>query len=161
MGLIFFQGIICPSSSPELINASSKSASSPFTIGFTEAGWKSSGHFVNALIIVAFISAGNGCIYVQSRALYSLALTNRAPKFFTITSKKGSECFDISISSIVTLLTPLSSLCRHPNIVLLGLSCIDELENYRWTGLCVYHFCRRLGRVLSLGGHYFHPFACP
>jgi amino acid transporter len=91
MGLIFFQGIICPSDSPQLLNADSKVASSPFTIAFTQAGWKSSGHFINALIMVAFISAGNGCIYVQSRALYSLALTNRAPKFFAITSKKGGR----------------------------------------------------------------------
>jgi yeast amino acid transporter len=89
MGLIFFQGIICPSSSPDLLNASSTTASSPFTIAFTQAGWTWSGHFVNALITVAFISAVNGCIYVQSRALYSLALTRRAPKFFAITSKKG------------------------------------------------------------------------
>ncbi|KAF2100057.1 AAT family amino acid transporter, variant [Rhizodiscina lignyota] len=89
MGLIFFQGLICPSDSPLLINASSTVASSPFTIGFTQAGWKSSGHFINALIVVAFISAVNGCIYVQSRALYSLALTGRAPRCFAITSKKG------------------------------------------------------------------------
>lgn len=89
MGLIFFQGLICPSDSPELLNAGSKVASSPFTIAFTQAGWKWSGHFINSLIVVAFISAINGCIYVQSRALYSLALTNRAPKFFAKTSKKG------------------------------------------------------------------------
>ncbi|KAG0651834.1 general amino acid permease [Hyphodiscus hymeniophilus] len=89
LGLIFFQGLICPSDSPDLLNAASTVASSPFTIGFTAAGWKSSGHFINALIMVAFISAGNGCIYVQSRALYSLALTGRAPRFFAITSKKG------------------------------------------------------------------------
>jgi yeast amino acid transporter len=91
MGLIFFQGIICPSDSPLLLNADSKVAPSPFTIAFTQAGWKSSGHFINGLIMVAFISAGNGGIYVQSRALYSLALTNRAPKFFAITSRRGGE----------------------------------------------------------------------
>jgi amino acid transporter len=89
LGIIFFQGIVCPSDSPELLNADSTVAASPFTTAFTQAGWKSSAHVINALIVVAFISAGNGCIYVQSRALYSLALTNRAPKVFAITSKKG------------------------------------------------------------------------
>jgi len=72
-----------------LVNASSTVASSPFTIGFTEAGWSWSGHFINSLIVVAFISAVNGCIYVQSRTLYSLALTRRAPKVFAITSARG------------------------------------------------------------------------
>jgi amino acid transporter len=49
IGLIFFQGIICPSDSPELLSADSTVASSPFTIGLTLAGWKSSGHFINVL----------------------------------------------------------------------------------------------------------------
>jgi amino acid transporter len=81
-------------------------ASSPFAIAFTQAEWKSSAHFINALIVVAFISAGNGCIYVQSRALYSLALTNRAPKVFAITSKKEVS---VLISSVKSLLTDLQS----------------------------------------------------
>lgn len=91
MGLIFFQGLICPSNSPQLLNASSSTASSPFTIAFTQGGWTWSADFINAIIIVAFISAGNGCIYVQSRALYSLALSGRAPRVFSITSKKGGQ----------------------------------------------------------------------
>lgn len=66
-------------------------ASSPFTIAFQQAGWKSSPDFVNVLITIAFISAGNGWIYVQSRALYFLALTGRAPKFFAIISRKGGS----------------------------------------------------------------------
>ncbi|ROV90229.1 hypothetical protein VMCG_10244 [Cytospora schulzeri] len=89
MGLIFFQGIICPSNSPELLTGNSNTASSPFTIAFTAGGWTWSADFINAIIVVAFISAVNGCIYVQSRALYALALSGRAPKVFAITSKKG------------------------------------------------------------------------
>ena len=89
LGTMFFQGIICPSDAPDLLSAASKTASSPFTIGFTAAGWKSSGHFVNAIITVAFISAANGCIYVQARALYAMAKAGRAPRIFTKVSKKG------------------------------------------------------------------------
>ncbi|KAF2815434.1 uncharacterized protein BDZ99DRAFT_516157 [Mytilinidion resinicola] len=64
-------------------------ASSPFTIGFELAGWKPAGHFVNAITVVAFISAGNGVVYVQSRTLFSLAKTGRAPKIFSTTTKRG------------------------------------------------------------------------
>lgn len=91
MGLISFQGIICPSNSPELLNGSSNAASSPFTIAFTAGGWTWSAHFINAIIVIAFISAINGCVYVQSRTIYSLALSGRAPKAFATTSKKGGE----------------------------------------------------------------------
>lgn len=87
----FFQGLICPSNSPDLLNADSVVASSPFTIGFTAAGWKTAGHFVNALITVAFVSAANGVVYVQSRTIYSLALTKRAPKVFARTTSRGGK----------------------------------------------------------------------
>jgi len=91
MGMMFFQGLICPSDSPGLLTADSVVASSPFTIGFVLAGWKTAGHFVNAIIVGAFLSAGNGVVYVQSRTLYSLAKTGRAPKVFSITNKRGGK----------------------------------------------------------------------
>lgn len=89
--MAFFQSIICPSTSPELLSASSTVASSPFTIGFVLAGWKSAGQFVNTIILICFISAANGVVYIQSRTLYSLALTKKAPKFFAATTSRGGE----------------------------------------------------------------------
>ncbi|KAJ5351250.1 hypothetical protein N7452_000224 [Penicillium brevicompactum] len=89
IGMSFFQGLICPSTSDDLVHPASKTASSPFTIGFQLAGWKSSAHFVNAIILIAFISAANGVIYIQSRALYSLALKRKAPSLFARTNARG------------------------------------------------------------------------
>lgn len=89
IGMSFFQGLICPSTSDDLVHPGSKTASSPFTIGFTLAGWKSSAHFVNAIILIAFVSAANGVVYIQSRTLYSLALKRKAPSFFAITTARG------------------------------------------------------------------------
>ncbi|EXJ78582.1 hypothetical protein A1O1_08983 [Capronia coronata CBS 617.96] len=100
IGMPFFQGLICPSSSPELLNADSVVASSPFTIGFVAAGWKTAGHFVNALITVAFVSAANGVVYVQSRTIYSLALTKRAPKIFAKTTSRGVPYVAILTSNL-------------------------------------------------------------
>ncbi|KAK4936390.1 hypothetical protein LTR10_022716 [Elasticomyces elasticus] len=53
------------------------------------AGWKSAGNFVNAIIIIAGISANNGVVYVQSRTLYTMALTGKAPAFFKATTSRG------------------------------------------------------------------------
>lgn len=91
IGLAFFQGLICPSNSPDLLSADSTVASSPFTIGFVLAGWKSAGQFVNTIILICFISAANGVVYIQSRTLYSLALKNKAPKFFAATTSRGGK----------------------------------------------------------------------
>ncbi|KAK7432955.1 hypothetical protein QQZ08_000426 [Neonectria magnoliae] len=100
MGMAFFQGLICPSSAPGLIHADSAVASSPFTIGYELAGWKSAGHFVNAIIIVASISASNGVVYVQSRTLYTMALTGKAPSIFRRTSKRGVPYVAILFSNL-------------------------------------------------------------
>ncbi|KAF7561679.1 hypothetical protein G7046_g2474 [Stylonectria norvegica] len=100
MGMAFFQGLICPSSADGLIHADSAVASSPFTIGFELAGWKTAGHFVNTIIIIAFVSAGNGVVYVQSRTLYTMALTGKAPAFFKKTSKRGVPYPAILVSNL-------------------------------------------------------------
>ncbi|KAJ5935420.1 hypothetical protein N7466_004967 [Penicillium verhagenii] len=89
IGMSFFQGLICPSTSDDLLHASTDTASSPFTIGFQLAGWKSAGNFVNAIILIAFVSAANGVVYIQSRTLYSLALKRKAPSIFAATSARG------------------------------------------------------------------------
>jgi amino acid transporter len=100
IGMTFFQGLICPSDDPNLLNATSKVASSPFTIGFERAGWSWAGHFVNSIILVAFISAGNGVVYVQSRTLHSMAKTGRAPKIFAKVSKRGVPWPAILVSNL-------------------------------------------------------------
>jgi len=100
MGMTFFQGLICPSNDPHLLSATSTVASSPFTIGFELAGWSWAGHFVNSIILVAFISAGNGVVYVQSRTLHSMAKTGRAPKIFAIVSKRGVPWPAILVSNL-------------------------------------------------------------
>ncbi|KAJ5896954.1 uncharacterized protein N7473_006353 [Penicillium subrubescens] len=100
IGMSFFQGLICPSTSDDLVHPGSKTASSPFTIGFTLAGWKSSAHFVNAIILIAFVSAANGVVYIQSRTLYSLALKRKAPSFFAITTARGVPYVAILFSNM-------------------------------------------------------------
>ena len=155
IGLIFFQGIICPSNSPELLNATSKVASSPFTIAFTNAGWKSSGHFINTLIIIAFISSGNGTIYVQSRALYSLALSGRAPRFFATTSKKGGT-YSLLNGEKLNLLRDGSTIRSNSHIMHLGLSGSHEHQHWRWPSLQIPNFRRRVRSLHCLERDHLH-----
>jgi hypothetical protein len=158
MGLILFQGLICPSDSPELLNASSTVASSPFTIGFVKAGWNSAGDFINVFIVVAFISAVNGCIYVQSRALYSLALTHRAPQVFAITSKKGgTNLICTTLANLARPLTIHSSVRVYSDFCLLGLPCPHELESHGGPSFCIHDFRGRFSSIHCLGRHHRHP----
>lgn len=145
MGLIFFQGLICPSNSPALLNADSKAASSPFTIGFVAAGWKSAGQFVNTLTIIAFISAGNGCIYVQSRALYSLALSGRAPKIFAITSKKGVPYVSILTSCCWGFLALMNMKIGAGQVFVYMTSVGGTAAYIAWSGIVFTHLRVRAG----------------
>ncbi|KAK5065157.1 hypothetical protein LTR84_000993 [Exophiala bonariae] len=63
-------------------NLSQKStATSPFTIVFTQAGSNAAGSFINAVIMTSVISAGNHALFAGSRLMYTLAVDGYAPKF--------------------------------------------------------------------------------
>lgn len=109
--------------------------------------------------MIGFISAGNGCIYVQSRALYSLALTNRAPKFFAITSKKGGQ-FLKRIPYPNHALTSSNSLCLYPYILLLGSSSLDEFESHYRSSLRIYDLRKRFSCIHRLGWHHLYSSSC-
>ncbi|KUI61077.1 General amino acid permease AGP3 [Cytospora mali] len=145
MGLIFFQGIICPSNSPDLLNAHSTTASSPFTIAFTAGGWTWSADFINAIIVVAFISAVNGCIYVQSRALYSLALSGRAPKVFATTSKKGVPYVSILTSCLWGFLALMNLKVTAGQVFSYMTSVGGSAAYIAWAGIILTHLRVRSG----------------
>ena len=57
-------------------------ATSPFTIVFTQAGSAVAGSFINAVLMTSVISAANHALFAGSRLLYSLAVDSYAPRFF-------------------------------------------------------------------------------
>lgn len=62
--------------------ANGKTATSPFTIIFTQAGSAVAGSFINAVLMTSAISAANHALFAGSRLLYSLAVDGYAPRFF-------------------------------------------------------------------------------
>ncbi|KAI9739680.1 MAG: General amino acid permease [Cirrosporium novae-zelandiae] len=82
-------GIICPSNSTDLLNATSKTASSPITIALVNAGWSSAGDLVNAVMIICLLSSIPSAIYVGARTLRYMATVGHAPSIFAKTSKSG------------------------------------------------------------------------
>lgn len=59
-----------------------KTATSPFTIVFTQVGSAVAGSFINAVLMTSAISAANHALFAGSRLLYSLAVDGYAPSFF-------------------------------------------------------------------------------
>ncbi|KAI4604102.1 General amino acid permease [Pestalotiopsis sp. 9143b] len=108
IGLVFFAGIIVPSTSPDLLNASSKSAKSPWTIALVGAGWGGAGNLLNVIMITAQFSSVNSGIYIASRTLLALARNGRAPRFFAKTMANGTPLRAIIFSNALGLISILN-----------------------------------------------------
>lgn len=75
---ILLIGLNVPYNYPNLSEKST--ATSPFTIVFTEVGSHVAGSFINAVILTSVISAANHALFAGSRLMYTLAVDGYAPK---------------------------------------------------------------------------------
>ncbi|KAK6827589.1 proline-specific permease [Apiospora arundinis] len=84
-------GCIVPSNDPRLLSPDNKAdaSASPWVIAIQNAGIGGLNHVINFAILTSAWSAGNAFLYSGSRILYSLSLSNQAPKFFAVTTKGG------------------------------------------------------------------------
>ncbi|KAF9513616.1 hypothetical protein BS47DRAFT_1344108 [Hydnum rufescens UP504] len=81
-------GWLVPSNDKRL-GLTSDAASSPFVIAISRAGIKGLPSVINAAIVTSAWSSASSSLYTSSRALYGLAISGNAPKFFAATSKAG------------------------------------------------------------------------
>jgi amino acid transporter len=70
-------------------NGEHAAGASPFVIAVQNAGIKGLNHVINAAILTSAWSSGNAWLFSGSRMLYSLALTDQAPKIFLRCNKNG------------------------------------------------------------------------
>lgn len=82
-------GVIVPYTNPHLMSGDANASQSPYVIGIELAGIENLSSVINAAILTSAWSAGNSFLYSGSRVLYTMAINNQAPKFFSITNKKG------------------------------------------------------------------------
>lgn len=62
-------------------------------------------HIVNACLLTSAWSAASSDMYTSSRALYGLAISGNAPKFFARTLKNGLPWAALVVSSLFALLS--------------------------------------------------------
>ncbi|KAG2346365.1 hypothetical protein BDR05DRAFT_1057513 [Suillus weaverae] len=81
-------GLLVPSNNP-LLQLNSGTAQSPFVIAIETAGIKSLPSIVNACLLTSACSAASSDLYTASRAIYGLAASGNASKFFLKTTRNG------------------------------------------------------------------------
>lgn len=102
-------GILVPYNDPEMSaafkNAEPGAAASPYVVAMNRLGISVLPHIVNAMVLTAAFSAGNSYVYCASRSLYGLALEGKAPKFFTICTRKGVPLYCVIFVLLIALLS--------------------------------------------------------
>ncbi|MGJ9714023.1 amino acid permease [Actinotignum sp. GS-2025d] len=73
---------------------------SPFVHALDAAAIPAAGHIMNAVLLVAALSAANGCLYTSSRMIHALATDRMAPAFAARTTPKGTPRGAVTLAMV-------------------------------------------------------------
>ncbi|THH27767.1 hypothetical protein EUX98_g6416 [Antrodiella citrinella] len=137
LGGVAIIGLLVPSTDPGLNLKSSDAASSPFVIAIQHAGIKGLPSVINAVILSSAMSAATSELYSSSRAIYGLAATGNAPKFFMRLSKNGVPWIAVLFQASFGLLA-FMSLKAGPGRVFGWFGNMTAIAGLMsWFGICV------------------------
>ncbi|KAL9008146.1 MAG: hypothetical protein Q9173_006696 [Seirophora scorigena] len=108
VGTVFFIGILIPWDDDNLLAAGSRTARSPFTIALSDAGINAGASLINAVIVIAVLSAGNSSLYISSRTMLFMARNKKAPKIFGKVNKAGVPWVSLLFSNLIACIAFLS-----------------------------------------------------
>ncbi|KAG0356602.1 hypothetical protein BG005_004470 [Podila minutissima] len=107
---ILIIGMTIPHDDEALANTDGDIKSSPFTRVFVQAGITVGGDIMNAVILVAVLSAGNSGLYASSRALHTLSKEGNAPAFLGYVNRYGVPIYCVGATALVGCLAFIVSL---------------------------------------------------
>ncbi|EEJ53006.1 L-asparagine transporter-like permease [Mobiluncus mulieris] len=84
----------------ETVKASGNAEASPFVKVMDMVGIPAAGHVMNAILLIAALSAANGCLYSGSRMIHSLALDRMAPAFAARTAENGAPRGAVTLATL-------------------------------------------------------------
>ncbi|KAL8678347.1 MAG: hypothetical protein Q9186_005304 [Xanthomendoza sp. 1 TL-2023] len=108
VGMMFFIGILIPWNDARLLSKESKTAQSPLTIALSDAGLGAGASLINAVIVIAVISAGNSSLYVASRTLLFMARSGKAPRLLGKINRAGVPWVALLFSNLFACIAFLS-----------------------------------------------------
>ncbi|PYI01300.1 amino-acid permease inda1 [Aspergillus sclerotiicarbonarius CBS 121057] len=151
VGLLIL-GIIVPSDSPNLLNAStSATKDSPFVLAIRLAGIPVLPSIFNAVITVSVFSVANSCTFGSTRTMQALALHGMAPQFLQYIDKQGRPLVCIAIQIAFGLIAYITEASSSEAIFdwLLALSGLSAF--FTWGSICAAHL--RFRRAWRIQGH--------
>lgn len=130
--------LLIPYTSTQL--ASTDVEMSPFTLVFKQYGISFAASLINAVILIAILSAGNSGMYASSRMLWYLAKKGHVPSIFAKINKRGVPIYALTATTLVAMLAFLSSLFGN-GIVYFWLINASSLSGFiAWLGIAISHY---------------------
>lgn len=123
-----------------LLNINDNVSLSPFTLLFAHAGLHHAADMMNAVILIAVLSACNSDMYSATRILWHLGKTGDAPKVFAYINKFGVPIFSLLATASFGL---LGFLCNHfgSGNLFIWLVNISSLAGFvAWIGIAISHY---------------------
>ncbi|KAJ3283936.1 hypothetical protein HDU79_008637 [Rhizoclosmatium sp. JEL0117] len=119
---------------------------SPFVYVYNSFGIKAAEHIMNAVIILATLSAANSSIYACSRTLTRLAEENSAPKFLGRVDSRGVPVASVALSILFGVIAIIGGYLLSPQDVFNFLSNLIALAiEINWLIMSYTHLRFRAG----------------
>lgn len=124
---------------------------SPFTLVFSHAGLMWVASLMNAVILIAILSAGNSGMYASTRMLWYLAKQGHAPKIFSHINKNGIPMYALIATASIGLFVFLSSLFGSGAVYMWLLNASSLSGFIAWMGIALSHY--RFRKAYLKQGH--------
>ncbi len=130
--------LLIPYTDPQL--AGSNVEVSPFTLVFKQYGITYAASVVNAVILIAILSAGNSGMYASTRMLWYLAEKGHVPKIFAHVNKRGVPMAALCATTLVAMLAFLSSYFGNGKVYFWLISASSLSGFIAWLGIAISHY---------------------
>ena len=122
---------------------------SPFVRALEIAGISAGAHIMNAVLIVAALSAANGCLYSSSRMIHSLAIDGMAPRFAAHTSAHGAPRGAVALATAGMVIASILALVSPDQAFLYLYGCATLGILVTWVLVMVTHLAFRKKRAAA------------
>ena len=148
IGLI---SLLLPYNDPSLVNQNSVEFS-PYTLVFKQYLTHYAADFINFIILIAILSAGNASMYSATRILWYLGKVKQAPSIFQRVNRHGVPMLALILTAVIGSLVFISSYIGN-GVLFTYLVQISSLSGFiAWFGIAYSHFEFRRKYLPTHGG---------
>ncbi|ROZ84480.1 amino acid permease [Gordonia sp. OPL2] len=152
VGTLTIIAFLIPYTDPNLLNASEENiAIAPFTLVFSQAGISVAASMMNAVILIAILSAGNASLFAATRALYGLSVERSAPRIFSWATRSGVPVMAVAATAAIGALCFSASKVGDGRAYVWLVTASSVAGFITWIGIAWAHY--RFRRAWNLQGN--------